>query len=183
MADSSSAVLEKDFENSDFFRHLHTRVWQEIAQIFGLNPSPAKNSSFAWWRLYKGRDESAPKTGTATAPRRLTPLIQLDGPAQDRPDPARPTPPGPAGQDRRAVPLAQCHPVVSHGRRGAGGRLLGGRGSRERGRPARLFRRIGNHRKCASHRHLPAKQDEGGRARLEQFTIMYSRVDLAGRGF
>ncbi len=92
MADSSSAVLEKDFENSDFFRHLHTRVWQEIAQIFGLNPSPVKNSSFAWWRLYKGRDESAPKTGTATAPRRLTPLIQLDGPAQDRPDPARPTP-------------------------------------------------------------------------------------------
>ena len=104
MADSSSAVLEKDFESSDFFRHLHTRVWQEIAQLFGLNPSPVKNSSFAWWRLYKGRDESAPKTGTATAPRRPTPLIQLDGPAQDRPDPARPTP-----QAQSAKAVASSH--------------------------------------------------------------------------
>ncbi len=55
---------------------------------------------------------------------------------------------------RTALPwpgeLEQCHPLVSHGRRGAGGRVWGGRGSRERGRPARLFRRIGNHRNCSS---------------------------------
>ena len=31
-------------------------------------------------------------------------------------------------------------------------------------------------RRHTSHRHPPAKQDEGGRTRLEQFTIMYSRA-------
>ena len=46
--------------------------------------------------------------------------------------------------------LEQFHPIVSHGRRGEVGRVWGGPGSRERGRPARLFRRIGNHRKCSN---------------------------------
>ena len=41
---------------------------------------------------------------------------------------------------------------------------MGGRGSRERGRPARLFRRSGNHRQCSRDAATPL--DDKARAML-----------------
>lgn len=51
IAKATAGALEKEFENSDFFRHLQTQVWKEIAQTFGLASPSSKNSGFGnWWR-------------------------------------------------------------------------------------------------------------------------------------
>jgi cellulose biosynthesis protein BcsQ len=45
IAKATSAALEKEFENTDFFRQARSRVWQEIAAIFGIAKPTAKDSS------------------------------------------------------------------------------------------------------------------------------------------
>lgn len=51
-AHSTSAVLEREFENSDFFRYVHDHVWQEIAITLGLTEHAGRSSSLfrSWWR-------------------------------------------------------------------------------------------------------------------------------------
>ena len=59
VSNTTVAVLEKEFENSDFFRYLRTRVWQEIARTFGF-PQTTKNSALSgWWLPQKGRTRLA----------------------------------------------------------------------------------------------------------------------------
>jgi cellulose biosynthesis protein BcsQ len=50
-ARATSAALEKEFERTDLFRQVHSRVWGEVASILGLATTSAKeSSSFAsWW--------------------------------------------------------------------------------------------------------------------------------------
>lgn len=55
VSNATAAVLEKEFENSDFFRYLHTRVWQEIARTFGLSPTTKNSALSGWWRPQKDR--------------------------------------------------------------------------------------------------------------------------------
>jgi len=49
---STVAVLEKEFESSDFFRAVRTQVWQEIMTLFGLTSSATRRTGSlrAWWR-------------------------------------------------------------------------------------------------------------------------------------
>lgn len=79
---STAAVLEKEFENSDFFRHLHTQVWQEMARLFGLRQSPTKTATSSWWWPYRGTvgPTSRPKAATPTTPRRPSPRVQENQP-------------------------------------------------------------------------------------------------------
>jgi len=46
------AILEKEFEGSDFFRFVQTHVWPEIMAIFGLTPVSTRRtlSLRDWWR-------------------------------------------------------------------------------------------------------------------------------------
>ena len=50
-AHATTAVLEKDFENSDFFKQVESRVWQELAVILGVRQRTTGNSPRpSWWR-------------------------------------------------------------------------------------------------------------------------------------
>ena len=50
-AHATAVVLEKDFENSDFFRQVESRVWQEVAAIFGMRQRTTGNSPrSSWWQ-------------------------------------------------------------------------------------------------------------------------------------
>ena len=50
-AHDTSAVLEKDFEQSDFFKQVESQVWHELAVILGVRQRAAKNGArSSWWR-------------------------------------------------------------------------------------------------------------------------------------
>ena len=50
-AHATTTVLEKDFETSDFFRQVESRVWQELAVILGVRqPAPVNSLRSSWWR-------------------------------------------------------------------------------------------------------------------------------------
>ena len=50
-AHDTAAVLEKDFEGSDFFRQVESRVWRELAVILGIRQrSDRSGAKTAWWR-------------------------------------------------------------------------------------------------------------------------------------
>ncbi|MBM4258349.1 MAG: ParA family protein [Deltaproteobacteria bacterium] len=51
-AKATSAVLEKEFENTDFFRQVRTRVWHDIAGLFGMSKQPVKDS-FKFGALFR----------------------------------------------------------------------------------------------------------------------------------
>jgi cellulose biosynthesis protein BcsQ len=70
VSNATAAVLEKEFENSDFFRHLHTRVWQEIAQTFGLAQATKNSALSSWWRPQrdKARFAERPAGTNSVAP-------------------------------------------------------------------------------------------------------------------
>lgn len=69
VAKATAGVLEKEFENSDFFRHLQTRVWKEIAQTFGLGSQSSKNSGFSsWWRPQANKANKSRPTPAARSP-------------------------------------------------------------------------------------------------------------------
>ncbi len=91
---STGTVLEKDFENSDFFRHVHTRVWQEMAHLFGLSPSPAHTTaSFRWWRPSRATvEQTAAKPAAPATPHRLSPSVQ-DSQPEKTAAPSRPSDP------------------------------------------------------------------------------------------
>lgn len=100
---STTVVFEKEFENSDFFRHLHTRVWQEMARLFGLSPSPAHTASFRWWRPYRVTAERTAKAAKPVAPatpHRLSPSVS-DSQAEKTAAKARPSDPPPHRLDAR----------------------------------------------------------------------------------
>ncbi len=89
VSNATAAVLEKEFENSDFFRHLHTRVWQEIARTFGLAQA-TKNSAFSgWWRPQKDTARSAKRPATSSvapaAEQKLREQLQENRPETDLP--------------------------------------------------------------------------------------------------
>ena len=71
VSSSTAVALEKEFENSDFFRYLHTRVWQEIAQTFGLSVTTKNSTLSGWWRPQKDRTRLV-KRPVATNPVVLT---------------------------------------------------------------------------------------------------------------
>ncbi len=50
------AVLEREFENTDFFHHVRSRVWKEVAHIFGMTRTRSKVSSplMVWWHKLAG---------------------------------------------------------------------------------------------------------------------------------
>jgi cellulose biosynthesis protein BcsQ len=58
-AKATSAALEKEFENTDFFRQARSRVWQEIAGIFGIAKPAAKDSSLFASLFGKHAEKSA----------------------------------------------------------------------------------------------------------------------------
>ena len=50
-AHATTTVLEKDFETSDFFKQVESRVWQELAVILGVRqPTPVNSPRPSWWR-------------------------------------------------------------------------------------------------------------------------------------
>ena len=50
-AHATTAVLEKDFEQSDFFKQVESRVWQELAVILGVRQRTTGNGPrSSWWR-------------------------------------------------------------------------------------------------------------------------------------
>jgi len=50
-AHDTAAVLEKDFEGSDFFRQVESGVWQELAVILGVRQrSDRSGAKTSWWR-------------------------------------------------------------------------------------------------------------------------------------
>ena len=50
-AHDTAAVLEKDFEGSDFFRQVESRVWRELAVILGVRKRSDKSGAkTSWWR-------------------------------------------------------------------------------------------------------------------------------------
>ena len=61
-ARATSAVLEKEFENTDFFRQTRSRVWHEIASIFGVAKPLAKDgfTLSSWFR--KQNESPAPRS-------------------------------------------------------------------------------------------------------------------------
>ena len=42
-AKATSTVLEKEFENTDFFRQVRVRLWPDIAALFGMTKQPIKD--------------------------------------------------------------------------------------------------------------------------------------------
>lgn len=65
-AKATSAALEKEFENTDFFRHARSRVWQEITSIFGIAKPPTKDSSLFSSLFRKHTNKPAPAPAVAT---------------------------------------------------------------------------------------------------------------------
>ena len=50
-AHATTTVLEKDFEQSDFFKQVESRVWQELAVILGVRQRTSGSSPrSSWWR-------------------------------------------------------------------------------------------------------------------------------------
>ena len=49
-AHDTAAVLDKEFESSDFFKQVESQVWQELAIILGVRQRPAKSGRSSWWR-------------------------------------------------------------------------------------------------------------------------------------
>jgi cellulose biosynthesis protein BcsQ len=61
-AKATSAALEKEFENTDFFRQARSRVWQEIATILGVAKPVAKDGfTFSSWFRKQG-ESPAPRS-------------------------------------------------------------------------------------------------------------------------
>jgi len=55
-AQATFAALEKEFENTNFFHQVHSRVWKEIASVLGMTKNRSRDSSpfMAWWRKLVG---------------------------------------------------------------------------------------------------------------------------------
>ena len=60
LAKATSAALEKEFENTDFFRQARARVWHDIAGIFGIVKSPVKDG-FALTSWFRKQTEKFPQ--------------------------------------------------------------------------------------------------------------------------
>jgi cellulose biosynthesis protein BcsQ len=71
-ARATSAALEKEFERTDLFRQVHSRVWNELASILGLTATSAKESSsfVSWWnkKADKSQKPVSPPIVRATPP-------------------------------------------------------------------------------------------------------------------
>jgi len=57
-AKATSAALDKEFENTDFFRQVRTRVWHDIAGLFGITKQPVKDG-FSLSSLFRKQNEKA----------------------------------------------------------------------------------------------------------------------------
>ena len=57
-AKATSATLEKEFENTDFFRQVRTHVWHDIAALFGIIKQPAKDG-FTLSSLFRKQNEKS----------------------------------------------------------------------------------------------------------------------------
>ena len=65
-AKATSAALEKEFENTDFFRQARSRVWQELTSIFGIAKPPTRDSSLFSSLFRRHADKPAPAPVVAT---------------------------------------------------------------------------------------------------------------------
>lgn len=74
-AKATSAALEKEFENTDFFRQARSGVWQEIASIFGISKPQTKDSSLfsSLFRKQPDKPTPAPEVTTKVSPSTSTP--------------------------------------------------------------------------------------------------------------
>lgn len=71
-AKATSAALEKEFENTDFFRQVRTRVWHDVAGLFGITKQPVKDGFTLGSLFRKQNDKSSQRpiiktNGTAPA--------------------------------------------------------------------------------------------------------------------
>lgn len=57
-AKATSAALEKEFENTDFYRQVRTRVWHDMAALFGITKQPVKDG-FSLGSLFRKQNEKA----------------------------------------------------------------------------------------------------------------------------
>ena len=50
--EDTASAFEREFENTNFFQHVHARVWGEIAGVLGMTASRPGNGSrlSRWWR-------------------------------------------------------------------------------------------------------------------------------------
>ena len=93
-AKATSAALEKEFENTDFFRQAQSRVWQEIASIFGIAKPPTKDSSlfsslFRRKHTHKPPPASVPATKVVTTASSTT-STRKEGSSGQTPSPQKP---------------------------------------------------------------------------------------------
>ena len=72
-AHATIAALEREFENTNFFHHVHSRVWKEITHVFGVRRNRSKDGSplVTWWRKLAGEPELSERRpiGKATSER------------------------------------------------------------------------------------------------------------------
>jgi cellulose biosynthesis protein BcsQ len=57
-AKATSAALEKEFENTDFFRQVRARVWHDVAGLFGITKQPVKDG-FLLSSLFRKQNEKS----------------------------------------------------------------------------------------------------------------------------
>lgn len=57
-AKATSTALEKEFENTDFFRQSRTRVWHDIAALLGITKQPVKGR-FTLSSLFRKQNEKS----------------------------------------------------------------------------------------------------------------------------
>jgi cellulose biosynthesis protein BcsQ len=57
-AKATSAALEKEFENTDFYRQVRARVWHDIAGLFGITKQPVKDG-FSLGSLFRKQTDKA----------------------------------------------------------------------------------------------------------------------------
>jgi cellulose biosynthesis protein BcsQ len=69
-AKATSAALEKEFESTDFFRQVRTRVWHDIAALFGIAKQPVKDGFILGSLFRKPNEKSSHR-----------PLIETNGAA------------------------------------------------------------------------------------------------------
>jgi cellulose biosynthesis protein BcsQ len=105
-AKATSAALEKEFENTDFFRQARSRVWQEITSIFGMAKPPTKDSSL-FSSLFR-KQTNKPASAPVVAPKVVTPTsssTRKEGSSGQTSSPQKPpATPTSAGKSERTFP-------------------------------------------------------------------------------
>ena len=123
-AKATSATLEKEFENTDFFRQARTRLWHDIAILFGINKQPMRDG-FSLGSLFRKQSDktshrpiietngTAP-TASATKAEKATTLQKPEKEAEKTAAPVK-TDKDVTGEksDKEATPPASAQPTAA----------------------------------------------------------------------